>query len=134
MRRRDFLTGAAAAITYECPATLEVTPTVAAVPKGWSAVPGETRFQFENISIYDGHPKGLASLVPDKNVGASKSERTGVAEWRFPGGAHDVWLGCNYSGTRSSVAIRVPDGMQRCSVTARRERWGWQHDRKLTCD
>jgi hypothetical protein len=121
-------------LPLECPAMLSATSNVTSVPKGWTAVPGDTEFHFDNVAVFDGHPMNRASLVPDRGLEEAKDEKTGVSEWQFPGGAKDKWLGCSYRGTPSTLAIRIPDGTLKCSVHARQEPWGWQHERKFVCE
>jgi len=118
----------------ECPASLNATSSVTMAPTGWEAVPGETRFPFERLAIFDGHPTDRASLVPDRGLEDSADGKTGVSEWRFPGGTKNIWLGCTYRGTPSMLARRIADGTLKCSAIAGRESWGWEFDRKLVCE
>lgn len=127
------LLSVAPASPFECPESIDAASTVTVVPKGWDAVPGGTRFPFESITVFDGHPRGEASLVPDRDVEDAKG-KAAVSEWLFEGGAKDAWFTCSYRGVPSSLAMRIPDGARRCSVTAHHESWGWQYDRTITCD
>lgn len=120
-------------IVLECPVTIEVSSRVTNVPKGWIVVPGATQRAFDNIAIFDGHPKERASLVPDRDLEESGNGQTGISEWSFPSGSKNMWLGCSYRGTPSELALRLPDGIRKCSVQARKEAWGWEHERKVVC-
>lgn len=119
---------------FECPASLDASSKVTAMPKGRIPVSGETPFPFDNITIFYGNPKDRVSMVPDRDLEETKDGKTGVSEWQFPGGAKNIWFTCSYRGTPSSLGVKVPNGMLRCRAISRRESLGWVHARKLVCE
>lgn len=122
-------------VHLECPATLDVTTSVPAAPPGWNVVPGESRLRFDSLKLFDGPPQRLAALAPTRGLEAApKGARSGASQWRFEGGARDIWLGCFYQGSTSALAMRIPDGAARCTVRAQREAWGWQNEPRVICD
>jgi hypothetical protein len=118
----------------ECPAALDASSKVSVVPKGWTAVPGETHFAFDNITVFDGQPMDRASLVPDRDLEESENGKTAVSEWLFPEGAKNIWFTCSYRGTPSSLAMKVSSVVLRCTTLSRRESWGWRHEPKIICE
>jgi hypothetical protein len=69
------------------------------------------------MSLFAGHPKGDASLVPDsdKSIGRGTRESTWVLS-----GEH--WVGCTYRGTAAMLVQRVPAQLDRCRMLYRPNR------------
>lgn len=115
------LTGATACaepMTFACPDALAVKDSPAERPKeGWSFVPNPRPRIFDNLEVFDGHPSELASLMPN-----NEPERSGrfSAMWLFPQGTKNHWLGCYFKGTTGMLALKLPNGLARCTATYRR--------------
>ncbi len=127
-------TAQSAPLIIECPASIKPTVSVGIVPPGWSTVSGEASSPFDGLSIFDGNPSELASLVPDRDLPDTKVGTHGEAEWDFEGGAKNIWVGCSYAHTTVSLARAIPDGVVKCRVRATHEIGGWQLAPKVVCE
>jgi hypothetical protein len=69
--------GIYASTSVECPEKIRPSTTLTNTPDGWAAMLGGSGdSHFEGVSIYDGHPKEMASLAPD-----NKGQSTNVYVW-----------------------------------------------------
>jgi len=103
----------AAPLVFTCPATLAVTESAQA-PAGWETVAAGQPHTFNGISLFSGHPREMASLVPDKQ---SRSGKQLLSSWSLPGGSERYWLACGYAQTTVQAARRLPAGLSRCTAT-----------------
>lgn len=100
-----------------CPETLTVTETAPPPDPAWEIAVdgGRPGFVLEGVTFYLGHPKELASLVPDRSERRSRHEERSV--WKLvkePGKAY--WIGCSYSNTHLLAARKVPEEATSCQV------------------
>jgi hypothetical protein len=78
--------------------------------------------QLASVTIFDGPPQELASLVPDQTHVKGRV----LASWQLtPNAGRQYWLACGYSGTRITLARALPGEIRSCSVT---------YDPKVTLD
>ena len=122
-----FAVHAAQKETLQCPQTLRVSAAVLHspdLPQGAEmALKGEQPLPFFSMGLFSGHPRDLASLVPDSD---SEERASGVARsvWKFeradPYGTYAV---CEY-GAAGMVQIykRISDAARSCTATARNDR------------
>jgi len=103
----------AAPLVLTCPATLAVTEGAQA-PAGWEAVGTSQPHPFNSISLFSGHPREMASLVPDKQ---SRSGKQLLSTWSLPGGSERYWLACGYAQTTMQAAKQLPAGLSRCTAS-----------------
>jgi hypothetical protein len=104
---------ASAAERIACPPELHVQPReVASVPQGWSAWIDavNTHHYLKQVSLYDGEPKELASLVPDLNDKKN-------AVWTLTSNQRGYYLACAYEGSSVQLYRRVPEGTKACRVS-----------------
>ena len=104
--------GAWSADFTPCPATIEVQRQQLAKPvAGWTAaMAAEARHDLWFVTLYDGEPKELASLIPDSG-GKLKSG------WTLAAQARAYWLECHYTQTTIVLAKAIPAGVKACEVT-----------------
>ena len=104
--------GIPAADFSPCPATIEVQRQQLLKPvAGWTAaLAADPRHDLWFITMYDGEPKQMASLVPDL---ASKLK----AGWTLAPAGLTYWLECHYTQTTIVLAKPVPSGAKACEVT-----------------
>src|SRR5579862_8588154 len=100
--------GLCAADFMPCPARVDVQRQQLAKPvAGWAAAQGsEARHDLWFVTLYDGEPKGMASLVPD--TGSRLKSGWTLA----PAGAY--WLECHYTQTTIVLSRQVPAGAKLC--------------------
>lgn len=103
----------AAPLVLTCPATLAVTEGAQA-PAGWEAVGTSQPHPFNSISLFSGHPREMASLVPDKQ---SRSGKQLLSTWSLAGGSERYWLACGYAQTTMQAAKQLPAGLSRCTAS-----------------
>lgn len=113
--------------TLKCPTTLAVSETVLQtqdVPEGTQAIlKGDGSLPFFSMGVFSGHPRDLASLIPD---GGDEQESSGVSEgvWKFESrNPYGIYLVCEY-GALGAVQIykRVGDDVRSCTATTRKDR------------
>jgi hypothetical protein len=95
-----------------CPPRIEVPPQRLAKPvAGWTAgQAAEARHDLWFITMYNGEPKEMASLVPDV------SERLKQG-WTLAPQTGTFWLECHYTRTTVVLARPVPATAKSCEVT-----------------
>lgn len=120
----------AAPLTLQCPAMVS-TAVSAQAPAGWEAVPSTQPNSFSGIGLYSGHPREMASLVPDKQ---SRKGGKLVSAWDLRGGSEHYWLACGYTQTTLQMAQRLPAGLTRCSATHSGPAASLQADPELRCE
>ena len=90
------------AAEYECPVKIETTQSLKEkAPEDWTSFrePKENSY-FDNITVYDGPPEELVSLVPD-NEGKKAAE---LPVWTFKKEkTKPIWLACSYMKTSEAL-------------------------------
>lgn len=63
--------------------------------------------------LYDGHPREMASLVPDKTT---ETRGLLIATWKLAGAEADrgYWVGCAYGNSMTLLTMRLPDTISSC--------------------
>ncbi|HEY2774990.1 MAG TPA: STY0301 family protein [Candidatus Binatia bacterium] len=96
-----------------CPATVHVTQEAASTPAGYLVAKSADPTVLAGLTIFDGPPKDLASLVPDNaDTGSSVATWT-IAQDRERG----LYVSCIYSGTRIQLQRKLPASVTSCRVT-----------------
>lgn len=124
------LTVQAAPLVLTCPATISVAASAQA-PAGWEAVTSSQPHPFHGIGVFSGHPREMASLVPDKQ---SRGGKRLLSAWSLAGGSDRYWLACGYAQTALQVAQRLPAGLARCTATHTGTPAAWQASPELRCE
>ncbi len=98
------------AADYRCPDTVETTQTLKKSPADWEAFARPNDIQrFERITLYDGVPADMASLVPDDN--------DKVTLWTFfdlPD--RPLWMACEYSNTTVNLVRKLQGSVKECRL------------------
>ena len=112
----------AAAQDVRCPERISTTQTLSQSVPGWTNQMDATPNMLAGVTLYDGPPKDMASLVPDETHLRGKL----LASWDLtPNPGRQYWLACGYSGTRVTLARPLPTELRTCTVT---------YDPKVTID
>lgn len=86
----------------------------ASLPDGWQTSMIHARVpKADGLTVFDGHPEELASLVPD-NEPAEAGE---MHFWTFP--VHkerQIWVECTYQNKAVRLIRALPDGIVKCAV------------------
>lgn len=110
------MASAVSALDITCPSSITPLETVNAPIKGWEPFTSDDKHYFQNVSIYDGHPKDRATLVPRDDNKAGKA----ISRWEFPRDKqYKIWLRCEYINTNASYIVALPDTTTVCTVTYR---------------
>jgi hypothetical protein len=96
-----------------CPASLAVDETLKQSPEGWTQSRSDIPRRLSGITIFDGDPKELASLVGDQH---KTSKTVLVSTWQFTPGTQ-YWMSCSYSGTRIVLSRPIPRNYRACAIT-----------------
>ncbi|PTT87821.1 hypothetical protein DBR42_10890 [Pelomonas sp. HMWF004] len=99
-----------------CPDSPAVEESFRDVDPAWEVMrdEGKRGIHLTSISIYDGHPSGMATLVPNATNVKNKKR---ISRWELaPTSGAGYWFSCNYSNTQLMVARRVPNTARVCEV------------------
>jgi hypothetical protein len=109
-----FLPLPALASEYVCPEDKKEDQQVSCVPHGWlSSTLTSNIPQSDMLTVFDGPPGEMASLVPD-NEGATEN-----AFWTFPAEKErPLWIQCGYAGSTTYLSRPLPDSTVKCTQTA----------------
>ena len=95
-----------------CPATLIVEETLKQTPEGWTQGRGDIPQRLSGITIFEGNPKELASLIGEQRKTSNKMTST----WRFTPGTQ-YWISCTYSGARITLSRPIPSSYRALVIT-----------------
>lgn len=99
-----------AAETFSCPETIAVDAKVTESFPAWEVVQNPQGHHFTRVAFYSGHPREMASLVPDRQTESSSA-------WEFPGKAsQNFWLACEYTNTEMMLVRQLSSGFAECEV------------------
>ncbi len=81
-----------------------------------SADKGKVDVHLQSMLLYDGHPREMASLVPDETTEASGRL---IATWELRKTSADTsyWVGCAYRNSMTLLTKRLPDTVSICRYT-----------------
>lgn len=118
------------AAEYECPVKIETTQSLKEkAPEDWTSFrESKENSYFGNITVYDGPPEELASLVPD-NEG---KKAAGLPVWTFKKEkTKPIWLACSYMKTDIVFAKALPQDITHCEVLPHKRKH--QSSRTISC-
>lgn len=93
-----------------CPPMIETIESVKSVPAHWQAFDSAVTHTWQTVTFYDGHPKEMASLVPDN---ANKRQAT----WTFSSQRErDIYISCGYARSGVELIQALPKNMTHCDV------------------
>lgn len=105
----------AAPVVLKCPDRIAVKETVKASYPPWEVTDdkGKVDIHLQSILLFDGHPREMASLVPDK-TNATRGRL--IATWKLARVEADrgYWVGCAYANSMTLLTIRLPDTVSIC--------------------
>jgi hypothetical protein len=96
-----------------CPATIVVEESLKQSPAGWAQGRSDLPRRLAGITIFEGDPKDLASLIGEQR---KTSRNMMVSTWRFEPGAQ-YWISCTYSGTRIVLSRPIPPSYRAVVIT-----------------
>ncbi len=96
-----------------CPLDLDVAPQkLAKTPPGWRTFVDayHARYVLEGITLYNGKPEELASLVAD-------TDTADYSGWVLHDNGHEhYYLACRYADTALQLTRELPSSMKRCRI------------------
>lgn len=108
----------AAPVVIQCPESISVTEKAQASYAPWefAADKGKVDVHLQSMLLYDGHPREMASLVPDRT---DKKGGQLIATWRLVKLEADrgYWVGCAYRNSMTLLTQRLPEGLSSCRYT-----------------
>ena len=105
--------GPALATPVTCPPVVEPgPPSLTTLPEGWSGFVDtvNARYNLMGVQLYSGHPRELATLVPDTQTADS-------ALWNLAADPRGYYFACEYSNTALNLIRQLPAEMKACIVT-----------------
>jgi len=121
---------AKAVVVFKCPYEVSTTQSLkGAVPSEWEPLLDTLNGNqlIERISVYDGHPKEGADLIPD-NVGKNGGKKED-SYWSFTPG-RTYWLACFYSQNVIRLVQKIPSDVKKCTLKIHP---AYQRPVSLTC-
>ena len=115
----------AASVVLKCPDRIAVKENVKASYPLWEVTDdkGKVDIHLQSMLLYDGHPREMASLVPNQtNVTRGKL----VATWTLAKAEADrgYWVGCAYANSMTLLTMRLPDTVLICRYSQKMLRSG----------
>ncbi|HEV2674705.1 MAG TPA: STY0301 family protein [Aliidongia sp.] len=107
------IAGVARAEIVPCPDKLAVEQRVTALPQNWGSFDSEPVHGLAGVSLSEGNPSELATLVPTTD---RRQGKVAVTTWTFIPSKEGYWLSCLYAGTSMAVTRKLPDGVKSCRV------------------
>ncbi len=107
-------------ITYSaqsimCPKVIVVNQKLAKTENNWETFQEDISIRLMSITIFDGHPKQQAAIVPDMETN-KKGRR--VCTWRLiPNKIRNYWIGCSYDRTNIMLIRPLDRDISICEVT-----------------
>lgn len=105
----------AAPVVIQCPERISVEEAAKASYPSWEFTvdKGKGDVHLQSMLLYDGHPRELASLMPDGTV---KKGGQLIATWRLAKLEADrsYWVGCAYRNSMTLLTKRLPAGVSSC--------------------
>ena len=111
------LSAASASADVSCPMKIDVAQNLAAPMADWTAGMEALPPELSGLTVFDGPPEELASLVPD---GDSEDDKTTTEFWTLAANPRGYWITC-YSSTTVTLTRRLPDSATRCEVVREKE-------------
>jgi len=105
-------------LVFACPKAFPVVP--ASTDQAWQSLEDSNRqtapargvsMKLTGMSLYSGHPRERASLVPDDDRSIKGTGR--LASWKFQG---EHWVGCNYANSLNMLIRPLPDTATACEM------------------
>jgi hypothetical protein len=98
----------------ELPKTPLVMQQIKSVHPGWTMSLDDANHVLKNITVYDGNPSELASLIPDK---ANRNRKEIYSVWYINSEQKMyTWIKCEFSGTSVTLSQPVPLGTKEIRV------------------
>lgn len=108
------------AIDFTCPDNTGTEQAVARVPHGWLSSTLTEVPEMDMLTVFDGPPGEMASLVPDNADSAEAHFWTFSTEE-----PRKIWLECGYKGREERLIRPLPEDIVKCTQT---------EERKLSCE
>jgi hypothetical protein len=108
-----------AAVEFACPVRIELRDIASSKLPNWELVEdkGKVERSLESVTLFDGHPDEMASLVPETS---KASEGKLYSEWRlFHEPDRPFWIACIYRNSMSMLVRRLPISLKSCRLTQR---------------
>jgi hypothetical protein len=110
------------------PPTVETNQQIVKCPDGWrvfdeieNVKPEKSPHRLRDISVYDGHPSRMASMIPDVDQEV-KSKKRWISLWKLmPVSKDGSWIKCSYGGTRLGLCMPLPQKATEIRITSNTE-------------
>ena len=116
-----------------CPMSISVTQNLTAPVANWAEGTEALPTELSGLTVFDGPPEELASLVPD---GDSEDDKTTTAFWTLAPNPRGYWITCHYSSTTVTLTRRLPESATSCAIVSEKEIsfiGGQKAVRSMTC-
>lgn len=116
-------------ISVVCPEQITTSESIKSVPVNWQSWQPDSAHTWQAVTLYDGHPKEMASLAPDKT---NKQK----ASWHFASTRErDVYIACGYHRSSIELIQVVPKNIKTCVVFYDANSYGEQGvmPKKINC-
>jgi hypothetical protein len=100
-----------------CPPVIDVTESVATTDPSWTVTQDKGRrgHFLDSISIYSGHPRDIANLVPDNTTQRNQERKY---TWNLSASKQEeYWIACSYSNSLSLLTKALSKTHKKCVLT-----------------
>ena len=110
------------------PKLIQTEQKLSVLPSGWEEFDEaqgpcseNVRHHLRDVSVYDGHPRRCANLIPDSDK-ELKAKKQWVSMWKLSPALKDgTWIRCSYMHTRMSVCLQLPKTAKEVRITSNTE-------------
>jgi len=96
-------------VVVQCPETLEMTQTAAAIGDWQIYTSSTTTHAFSRLKIYNGHPQGKVILDPN-----NADEQPANYRWTLGDAGDNLWVECSYHGSTTRLVRQLAKGLHSC--------------------
>jgi hypothetical protein len=104
----------------ECPEAIQVDERLVSEHPLWESATdtgyGQFGHRLHNNSLYYGHPKNRASMVPEDTTD-KKGERKSTWKLLDNGTKEEYWVACSYNNTLQILVRRLPPHLKSCETS-----------------
>jgi hypothetical protein len=107
-----------------CPPTIQVEQKVAVAPPGWTVSHEKVASDLAQVTLFDGPPAEMASLVPDEQ---QQKGNDLILTWKFDDpkqAARGIWMSCAYGRTTALLERRLAASTKSCTVSLDKQTTG----------
>ncbi len=102
---------------FKVPPAIDVKQNISTIPDGWTPSQEQAKHVLAGITVFDGRPEEMASLVYNHEV-EQKAKHRMILSWHLYANSKDgIWLRCSYAATNVVLSAPLPPNVKELRVT-----------------